>query len=354
MPYTDPTTQPVNHIVLSSEWNRDLVDNFKAIATAAGLLLHEAGGIEADISAIAAGGLLRGSGAGAMNILANFLTGDLVRHEHGGIETDISAIADGGILRGTGAGAMGILASFLTAGGLVRHEQGGIEANIAAIASGGILRGTGAGAMGILASFLTAGGLVRHEQGGIEANISAITTGGLLKGSAAGAMGILARGAALEGLRVNAAGTDLEYATPLTPTSVFQTTNQTITTTTLTNSNDLTVALLANTDYVFILGIGLDVVAASDLKFNMSAPTGASGRYLYLIQDTTSLASGYVFATIGTQNVEFIATGIEPLIIIGSVQVGGTAGNLVFQWANNSGANNNTLRQNSMMLVAQV
>ena len=50
-------------------------------------------------------------------------------HEYGGIEADISAIADGGILVGTGAGTMAIRASFMTAGaaGFVKHELGGLE-----------------------------------------------------------------------------------------------------------------------------------------------------------------------------------------------------------------------------------
>lgn len=62
--------------------------------------------------------------------------GDIIDHERGGIEADISAIADGGILVGTGAGAMGIRASALTAGaaGFFKHEVGGLEADVSAYA----------------------------------------------------------------------------------------------------------------------------------------------------------------------------------------------------------------------------
>ncbi len=87
------------------------------------------------------------------NNFAHFLTaGGLLLQERGGIEADISGIADGGMLVGTGAGTMAIRASALTAGaaGFLKHEVGGLEFNAAAIAAGGLVRGTGTGAMGIL------------------------------------------------------------------------------------------------------------------------------------------------------------------------------------------------------------
>jgi hypothetical protein len=61
-----------------------------------------------------------------------FFGAGTIEHERGGIEADISAIADGGILVGTGAGAMGIRASALTGGaaGFFVHELGGLEADV--------------------------------------------------------------------------------------------------------------------------------------------------------------------------------------------------------------------------------
>jgi len=57
-----------------------------------GTLQHEKGGLEADVSAITTGGIFRGSGAGAVGILADFLTaGDKIKHEMGGLESDVSA-----------------------------------------------------------------------------------------------------------------------------------------------------------------------------------------------------------------------------------------------------------------------
>lgn len=61
-----------------------------------------------------------------------FFDAGTIEHERGGIEADISAIADGGMLVGTGAGTMAIRASVLTGGaaGFIKHELGGLEADI--------------------------------------------------------------------------------------------------------------------------------------------------------------------------------------------------------------------------------
>ena len=75
----------------------------------------------------------------------------LLIHERGGIEKDISAIADGGILVGTGAGTMAIRASALTAGaaGFLTHEVGGLEFDVSAITTDQFLGGTALGTIGI-------------------------------------------------------------------------------------------------------------------------------------------------------------------------------------------------------------
>ena len=109
MAFTNLSTRSTGYLVTAANWN-ELVNNWLTVATSAGLIKHEFGGIEADISAIAAGGILRGSGTGTMAILGSFLNGSgNVTHEFGGIEADISAIAAGGIVRGSGTGTMAIL-----------------------------------------------------------------------------------------------------------------------------------------------------------------------------------------------------------------------------------------------------
>ena len=103
-----------------------------------------------------------------------------------------------------------------TSAGLIKHEYGGLEVDVSAITTGGIFRGASSGVVSILADFLDGSGRVKHEMGGIEADISGIVAGGLLKGSGTGTIGILARGSALQVLRVNSGGSDLEFAAPTT------------------------------------------------------------------------------------------------------------------------------------------
>ena len=103
-----------------------------------------------------------------------------------------------------------------TSAGLIKHEYGGLEVDVSAITTGGIFRGASSGVVSILADLLDGSGRVKHEMGGIEADISGIAAGGLLKGSGTGTMGILTRGSALEVLRVNSGGSDLEFAAPTT------------------------------------------------------------------------------------------------------------------------------------------
>ncbi len=118
------------------------------------------------------GGILLGSGTSAVTAMAvladgSVVVGDgatdpvaitaftsstgLLIHERGGIEANISAIADGGMLVGTGAGTMAIRTSVLTGGaaGFLAHEVGGLEFDASAITTDQFLVGTSAGVIGI-------------------------------------------------------------------------------------------------------------------------------------------------------------------------------------------------------------
>lgn len=70
MAYTSPRTWVVGEVLTAALLNVQLRDNLLAIATTGGLLKHEAGGVEVDISAITTGGILYGASAGVMAILA--------------------------------------------------------------------------------------------------------------------------------------------------------------------------------------------------------------------------------------------------------------------------------------------
>lgn len=79
-------------------------------------------------------------------------SGDKLKHEVGGIEADISGIANGGLLVGTGAGAMGIRAGVFTDGasGFLKHEFGGLEADISTVTRGMVIGGSSAGVISLI------------------------------------------------------------------------------------------------------------------------------------------------------------------------------------------------------------
>ena len=156
-----------------------------------------------------------------------------VPHEQGGVEADISAIADGGILVGTGTGTMGIRASALTGGasGFLKHEIGGIEANISAIADGGILVGTGTGTMAVRASALTGGasGFLKHEVGGLEFDASGVVDGDFLVGTGTGTIGLESGSTARTSLGLGTMATQAASSVSITGGSISGITDLTVT-----------------------------------------------------------------------------------------------------------------------------
>ena len=158
MAYTAYKTWTVGEVLTAANMNAQVRDN--------GLLGPEA-------LATADGEVWIATGANAGEMVAILDANNRLKHEYGGLEFNISAVAQGGIPRGTGSGTMGLLAGFLDASDRVKHEYGGLEFNISAVAQGGIPRGTGSGTMGLLAAFLDASDRVKHEKGGLESDVSA-------------------------------------------------------------------------------------------------------------------------------------------------------------------------------------
>jgi hypothetical protein len=132
----------------------DAFDKLPALTGNGGkLVLINAGGTAMEALALTtAGAILIGDGTTTPTTLAAFTsaTGTL-KHEYGGIEANISAIANGGILVGTGAGTMAIRSGVLTDGatGFLKHELGGLEFDLSGVTDGAVPVGTGAGIMGL-------------------------------------------------------------------------------------------------------------------------------------------------------------------------------------------------------------
>jgi len=121
-------------------------------------------------------------------------------------------------------------------------------------------------------------------------------------------------------------------------------------TTTLTDDDELLVALSANKLYAFQLIFYSEMSVTADMKFNFSIPAGASGFMLDQEwrsnddQTTVSIPTNMIHATsVGTH---------RAIAIYGFVDMGGTAGNFVFQFAQNTAQPSDmTIRRGSIMLV---
>lgn len=137
--------------------------------------------------------------------------------------------------------------------------------------------------------------------------------------------------------------------------------------TTLQNDDALVLAVAANATYTFRVWIlAVDATdATGDIKFGFTFPTGAtchfSGKGPH-----TGMAAGGAFgdgeyigrntATSGTTVVTYgLSTSIVGVEITGLLIVGGTAGNLQLQWAQNaSDANATTVQAGSFMTLERV
>lgn len=129
--------------------------------------------------------------------------------------------------------------------------------------------------------------------------------------------------------------------------SVDETINSSIA---LQNDNELKATLRVNKVYSLQMFILLNSVAAANFKYNFTLPTGATGRR------TTAGASANTPQTTADITAELITSATDAtdqqLRLYGFITMGGTAGDLQFQWAQNvSDAGNTTVKARSTLLV---
>jgi len=145
--------------------------------------------------------------------------------------------------------------------------------------------------------------------------------------------------------------TALSAAVNFTPPMlrVVKKADETVTSSTVLQDDDeLLVALQINKTYGMMIEYYVTSPALADLKLAFSVPSGATGSRNNAGFNITPQAAGDI-------------TGVAPLATLGSLQVGliiariimsTTAGNLQFQWAQNtSNAGNTILHQGSNMTV---
>ena len=129
--------------------------------------------------------------------------------------------------------------------------------------------------------------------------------------------------------------------------------NQTIISqTTLVNDADMRFAMAAGAMYEFHGFIRYSSGTGQDFKHSMSVPAGADARYQVLRVNTSGVFAGN--AEFGAaDSVASQGNGVGTIVsttIFGIAYTGGTGGNLIYQWAqNSSGAFNTTLYQYSYL-----
>lgn len=144
----------------------------------------------------------------------------------------------------------------------------------------------------------------------------------------------------------------------LAPLAAVKSANQTISSqTALVNDADLRISLASTAQYEFHAFIRYDSTTGADFKMSMSVPAGADCRYGVTRQNLSNAFGGNVDNG-AADNVQCLGAGVGNIVVatlFGMAFTSGTAGNLIFQWAQNtSTAGNTTLHQFSYLSARRI
>lgn len=158
--------------------------------------------------------------------------------------------------------------------------------------------------------------------------------GDLIYATGANALARLPIGLGGKALRVNNAGTGLEWAN--VPTMVYKSANEIVnSSTTLQDDDALFLPLAANEVWAFTLFLLYDSDAAADIKFAFTVPSGATlhARRLWYSYDYATILEGNYAA--GDESPAGAPASGTPISLRsrGVVINGANAGNLQLQWA---------------------
>lgn len=118
------------------------------------------------------------------------------------------------------------------------------------------------------------------------------------------------------------------------PQIVYKSADETVNnSTTLQDDNHLFFPVGANEVWAFIAHIPVNSGANPDFKFTFTAPAGTTGGFA---NSETAGADMVAFGTTKNFSTNGVALGEIGALITGTAIVGGTAGNIQFQWAQNA------------------
>ena len=128
--------------------------------------------------------------------------------------------------------------------------------------------------------------------------------------------------------------------------------------TTLTDDDDLVVAVVANATYWLHASISVEAASITpDMRFGLNAPTSTT---LHVTYHASSGGSFRQFETIEAINTQYAvmqlaASTNNQISMTGTVQTAGTAGNVAFMWKQNTSSTDAvTVRQNSSLMLVRI
>lgn len=144
----------------------------------------------------------------------------------------------------------------------------------------------------------------------------------------------------------------------LAPLAGVKSADQIITsTTTLINDADMRIAVAANSLYEFHVHMRYASPTGGDWKSSFSVPAGASASFQRVGLNLSGVFAGG-FDSTDTSTVTSQGQGASTILaadFFGWAVTAGTAGNLIFQWAQNtSNAGNTTLFKNSFLTARRI
>ena len=118
---------------------------------------------------------------------------------------------------------------------------------------------------------------------------------------------------------------------------------------TLSDDADLKAVLNINKEYGFLLILFFESGNTPDIKYAFTIPTGASGdRINTFWQSTASGSTADITATTSLT----VTSGVKCAPMTGRVSMGGTAGSLIFQWAQDtSNPTSTTVNKGSFLVI---